>query len=79
MHRENINIVLSAFKAHIIITVSTDGHIKMWRKIFRLVEFIKHFRAHTGIITCATLTESHDKMASVSPADRTVKIFDILN
>ncbi|CAD8176494.1 unnamed protein product [Paramecium pentaurelia] len=79
MHRENINIVLSAFKSQIIITVSTDGYIKMWRKVFRLVEFIKHFRAHRGIVTCVTLTDGHDKMASVSPADRTIKIFDIWN
>ncbi|CAD8078071.1 unnamed protein product [Paramecium primaurelia] len=83
MHRENINIVLSAFKSHIIITVSTDGFIKMWRKVFRLVEFIKHFRARTAIVTCVTLTDGHDKMASVFPAEQSrflifrIKIYQI--
>lgn len=79
MHRENITIVLASHRSNVVITFSTDGHIKFWRKIFRLVEFAKHFRAHSGIITCAALSESHERMASVSPADRTIKLFDVLN
>lgn len=79
MHRENVTIVLASSKTNFIITISVDGHIKFWRKMFRLVDFAKHFRAHTGIVTCASLSENHDKMATVSPADKTVKIFDILN
>lgn len=31
-----------------IITISLDGHIKFWRKVFHLIEFVKHFRAHAG-------------------------------
>lgn len=79
MHRENITIVLASAKSNVVITFSVDGHIKIWKKIFRLVEFSKHFRAHTGIITCASFSETHERMVTVSPADRTVKLFDVLN
>ena len=53
--------------------------MKFWKKIFHLVEFAKHFRAHTGFITCAALSEGHERMITVSPADKTVKIFDVQN
>lgn len=53
MHKDNITNILVASKTHMVITVSADGHIKMWRKVFRLIEFVKHFRAHTGFVTCA--------------------------
>ena len=79
MHKENLIIVLASSKSNYIITVSIDGHVKLWRKIFRLIDFAKHFRAHTGIVTCAALNINHDQLATVSPADKTVKIFDVLN
>lgn len=60
-------------------TISVDGHVKFWRKGFRLVDFIKHFRAHTGIITGANFNDCHERLITVSPADKTLKIFDILN
>jgi peptidylprolyl isomerase domain and WD repeat-containing protein 1 len=77
MHRENVNLILTSNKMNIIITISVDGHVKFWRKGFRLIDFSKHFRAHTGIITGAAFNFSHDKLITVSPADKTIKIFDI--
>lgn len=71
--------VLASSKVNHVVTVSVDGHVKLWRKVFRLIDFSKHFRAHTGIITCAAFNESHERLITVSPADRTLKIFDILN
>lgn len=44
-----------------------------------MVEFAKHFRAHTGFITCAALSDGHERMITVSPADKTIKIFDVQN
>ena len=61
-----------------IITFSIDGHIKFWRKVYHLVEFVKHFKAHNGLITSISLSRTHDKMCTVS-VDRTLKIFDVLN
>jgi peptidylprolyl isomerase domain and WD repeat-containing protein 1 len=79
MHRENINIILCSNKMNVIVTISVDGHVKFWRKSFRLIDFTKHFRAHTGIITCAAFNQSNDKLITVSPADKTIKIFDVQN
>ncbi len=78
MHREVITNVLTSTKQNLIITSSIDGHIKFWRKVFLLVEFIKNFKAHTGLITAITLSKNHDLLASIG-IDKTVKIFDVLN
>lgn len=50
-----------------IITASNDGHIKFWKKIYRNIEFVKHFRAHVGTITSMSLSTSNENLASVSP------------
>ena len=34
-----------------IITASVDGHVKFWKKQEEGIEFVKHFRAHLGIVT----------------------------
>ena len=31
-----------------LVTASTDGHVKFWKKQEQGVEFVKHFRAHLG-------------------------------
>jgi peptidylprolyl isomerase domain and WD repeat-containing protein 1 len=79
MHRENISLILVSTKVNFVITISVDGHVKFWRKVFRLIEFARHFRAHTGIITGAALSEGHERLITVSPADKTIKIFDVPN
>jgi peptidylprolyl isomerase domain and WD repeat-containing protein 1 len=70
--------VVCSSRNEYIITFSIDGHIKFWRKVYHLVEFVKHFKAHNGLITSISLSRTHDKMCTVS-VDRTLKIFDVLN
>ena len=43
-------LVLASSKTDFIITASNDGHIKFWKKTFHLIEFVKHFRAHNGLL-----------------------------
>jgi hypothetical protein len=43
-----IRIVYASNKIDSIITGSNDGHIKIWKKAYVSIEFLKHFRAHTG-------------------------------
>ena len=50
MHRDTVTHVEVAQAAEFIITGSTDGHVKFWKKRQRGVEFAKHFRAHLGPI-----------------------------
>ena len=78
MHRDVINNILTSNKQNIIITVSTDGHIKFWKKVYSLIEFVKNFKAHNGLITATTFNKNHDLLASTG-IDKTLKIFDILN
>jgi len=50
-----------------IITSSNDGHIKFWKKVYRTIEFVKHFRAHVGSITSMSISHTNEHFVSVSP------------
>jgi|LakMenEpi03Aug12_release.lakeMendotaPanAssembly.Ray.scaffolds.fasta_scaffold1123255_1 peptidylprolyl isomerase domain and WD repeat-containing protein 1 len=76
MHRDIVNNIIVSNKADVIITFSIDGHVKFWKKVFLLIEFIKNFKAHTGLITCASLSKNHDSLCTVG-IDKTLKIFDV--
>lgn len=45
MHRDVITHLVTT-KTDFIITASTDGHLKFWKKIEDGIEFVKHFRSH---------------------------------
>lgn len=55
-----------------------DGAIKFWKKIDGDIEFVKHFRAHTDRLHDMAIEVTNKLLASVS-ADKTLKIFDIVN
>lgn len=78
MHKDTITNIITSNKTDFIITFSLDGHIKFWRKVFFLIEFVKNFKAHSGLITCASLNKDHDSLCTVG-IDKTLKIFDVLN
>lgn len=78
MHKDVVNNIIVSTKADMIITFSVDGHIKFWKKVFHLVEFVKNFKAHNGLITCAALSKNHDSLCTVG-IDKTLKIFDVYN
>ncbi len=50
MHRDCITQVAVAQASDFIITGSTDGHLKFWKKRAEGIEFVKHFRAHLGAV-----------------------------
>ncbi|KAJ2391540.1 Peptidyl-prolyl cis-trans isomerase cyp15 [Coemansia sp. RSA 2611] len=80
MHRDSVDhVVVTA--TGFVITVSTDGHVKFWKKRDQGIEFAKDFRAHLrGIRACAVSLEG-DLFAtcSIDENDKTVKIFDVVN
>ncbi len=78
MHRDVINNVLASNKQGLIVTSSVDGHIKFWKKVYALVEFVKNFKAHAGLVTSMAFNKNHDLLASIG-IDKTLKIFDVLN
>ncbi|KAJ1732145.1 Peptidyl-prolyl cis-trans isomerase cyp15 [Coemansia sp. Benny D160-2] len=77
MHRDNVTYV-SVTKTGFVITMSADGRVKFWKKRDKGIEFVKTFRAHLGLITAFAVSVDGQMLATAS-ADRTVKIFDIVN
>lgn len=47
MHRDMVSHCLVT-ATDFIITASSDGHIKFWKKMEVGIEFVKHFRSHLG-------------------------------
>ncbi|EAR95354.1 peptidyl-prolyl cis-trans isomerase, cyclophilin-type protein (macronuclear) [Tetrahymena thermophila SB210] len=79
MHREVVNMIIGAPKNDTIITISVDGHVKFWRKIYQLIEQIKYFRCHKGPVTGACISLSQDSLITVCASDQTMKKFDLLS
>lgn len=78
MHRDVITNIITSNKVDMIITLSIDGHVKFWKKVFILVDLVKNFKAHNGVITYSALSKNHDMLCTVG-VDKTLKIFDVLN
>ncbi|XP_054278325.1 peptidylprolyl isomerase domain and WD repeat-containing protein 1-like [Macrosteles quadrilineatus] len=77
MHRDVVTHV-AATKTEFIITGSCDGHVKFWKKMEELIEFVKHFRAHLGAIVDMTANYNGTLLCTVSN-DKSVKVFDVVN
>lgn len=56
MHRDLVTLISISKINDFIVTASNDGHLKFWKKTFRTIEFVKHFRAHLGPITSLSLS-----------------------
>ena len=57
--------------------MSDDGVLKMWKKVFSLIEYIKSFKAHSGKITSSKFSNDHNSFYTLSVYDQTIKIFDL--
>ncbi|KAJ3308521.1 Peptidylprolyl isomerase domain and WD repeat containing protein 1 [Boothiomyces sp. JEL0838] len=77
MHRDTVILVFIT-KTDFLITCSVDGHVKFWKKTEKGIEFVKHFRAHLGLITSGTVSFDGLLFCSCS-IDKTLKIFDVVN
>jgi peptidylprolyl isomerase domain and WD repeat-containing protein 1 len=74
MHRDVVKNVM-VLEKEFIVTTSIDGHLKFW-KIVGGLEFVKHYRAHIGLIVDLT---KNKQMLATCGSDKYIKIFDILN
>jgi len=79
MHKDIVNHIICSNISDYIVTCSTDGMVKFWKKVFHLIEFVRQFKAHKGLINGASLDTNHHKLVTVSESDMTMKIFDVLN
>lgn len=60
-----------------VITSSTDGVVKFWKKMADGIEFVKEFRAHPGEVRSTSVSADGRSFATAA-ADKTVKIFDVI-
>ncbi|XP_003381739.1 peptidylprolyl isomerase domain and WD repeat-containing protein 1 [Trichinella spiralis] len=78
MHRNTITHVI-ATKTDFIITASTDGHVKFWKKLHNEgIEFVKHFRCHQNAIKHMAVNSNGTLLCTIS-TDKSLKIFDVAN
>ncbi|CAH3165754.1 unnamed protein product [Porites lobata] len=77
MHRDVISHILVTV-TEFLITASCDGHIKFWKKQDEGIEFVKHFKAHMGVINCISASSDGQVMCSTAE-DKSLKVFDVVN
>ncbi|CAG9530922.1 unnamed protein product [Cercopithifilaria johnstoni] len=79
MHRDTVTHVIGT-ATDFIITASTDGHLKFWKKKHgEGIEFVKHFRCHLHAFSHLAINHNGTLMATLCLQDKSVKIFDIPN
>ncbi|THH28223.1 hypothetical protein EUX98_g5970 [Antrodiella citrinella] len=77
MHRDVINFSVMT-RTEFLITTSVDGHLKLWKKQEKGIEFVKHYRAHLATIVAVSASADGQLFASVAE-DGSAKVFDVIN
>ncbi|KDO22744.1 hypothetical protein SPRG_12171 [Saprolegnia parasitica CBS 223.65] len=77
MHRDVVTHVAFSDATQFLVTASSDGHVKFWRKMVTGIEFVKHYKAHLKAIHGLAISPDGLRLATTS-ADGTIKFFDIL-
>ncbi|KDN44087.1 peptidyl-prolyl cis-trans isomerase [Tilletiaria anomala UBC 951] len=79
MHRDTLcRVDVTPHPTDFLITASVDGHVKFWKKQEEGIEFVKHYRAHLGVIVDTSVSADGVLYASIS-SDGTAKVFDVAN
>eukprot|EP00906_Rhabdomonas_costata_P023244 RCo033472 len=79
MHRDTVSHVLVTPVTDFVVTCSVDGHLKFWKKLPKDIIFVKHFRPHLSAITAVALSCWDGQLLCTTSADRSVKVFDVIN
>jgi peptidylprolyl isomerase domain and WD repeat-containing protein 1 len=78
MHREVVTHVVVTPATDFVVTASSDGHVKFWKKMAEGVEFVKHFHAHLGPIH-ALVSSSDGLRLCTTGGDKAVKFFEVVS
>ncbi|KAF8820290.1 peptidylprolyl isomerase domain-containing protein [Cardiosporidium cionae] len=76
MHRDIVTHVAVSAEHKFIMTGSCDGHIKFWLKDGEDLQFVKHYRAHIGTLSCMSVSYDGSLLGTVG-SDKAFKLFDI--
>jgi peptidylprolyl isomerase domain and WD repeat-containing protein 1 len=77
MHRDPLTSVDLTPVTDFVITTSSDGVVKFWKKVSGGVEFVKEFRAHEGLVRGTSVSVDGRSFASCG-VDGTVKMWDVV-
>ncbi len=77
MHAEHVSHVAVAQATAFVVTASTDGRVKFWKKKSEGVEFVKTFRAHMAAVSCLAVSPDGRSLVSCG-ADGSVAVFDVV-
>jgi peptidylprolyl isomerase domain and WD repeat-containing protein 1 len=77
MHKEQLSFVTMTPSTDFLITSSTDGAVKFWKKGSEGIEFVKEFRAHNGEIKSVSVSADGRSFATAG-VDKSIKIFDVI-
>jgi len=78
MHRDNVTHIRAVERSNFVITASSDGHVKFWKKLATGIEYVKHFRAHLGPIIDMVVSPDGLFLATIS-TDKYLKIFEVIS
>lgn len=91
MHRDVVTHTLVTPGTDFVITASSEGIVKFWKKTFQDVEFVKQFQAHVNLpVTHMTVSKDGAYLVTISLYDQTAKgtrtiffyhllVFDVIN
>jgi peptidylprolyl isomerase domain and WD repeat-containing protein 1 len=68
----------TTLRTNFVITTSTDGHLKLWKKQDVGIEFVKHYRASLKAIVAVSVSEDGKYFATVSEGGEG-RVFDVVN
>ncbi|KAH7376277.1 peptidyl-prolyl cis-trans isomerase cyp15 [Plectosphaerella cucumerina] len=77
MHKEQVAFVTITPLTDFLITTSTDGVVKFWKKMADGIEFVKEFKAHQGEVRSVAVSRDGRSFATAG-ADDSLKIFDVI-
>ena len=76
MHRDVVLHAIVTPVTDFLVTASTDGFVKFWKKMAEGVEFVKQFHAHLGRINALVCSGDGARVCTTG-ADKSVKFFDV--
>lgn len=78
MHRDVLTFTMLTPGTNFLLTASSDGHVKFWKKQEQGIEFVKNYRAHLAPVVGLCCSADGMLAASIS-SDGSAKIFDVVN
>lgn len=77
MHKDYINNIICVNSLSLIISISIDGVIKFWKKLYKEIVFLKQYKAHIGRVTGFSISYNSSKGVSCSDKDSVLKAYDL--